>query len=288
MVGVVLSMVILMGLNLAFFHVPMDVISHISAGSSATAITAAKVLQITSQLGLFIVPAFVFAYLTSDSIFNYLNLNRRAEPQNVVFAVIITILAIPFINLLAQWNMDWHLPESWHAIEEWMREAQLANDKMITVLAKMDTNTDILVNILMMAILPALGEELIFRGILQPQLIKMVRNHHVGILLTAIFFSAFHMQFLGFFSRTILGVLFGYLYFYSKNIRYPVIAHFLNNFLALMLVFAFGTDMDETSFEDPYDTTVILIAVGALIVSVGIFYFTKKQFISESERVNPY
>ena len=288
MIGVVLAMLVLLGLNLAIFQVPVNVINHISENSSALAINSAKILQITSQIGMFIIPAIAFAYLTSNSVTRNLRLNRRAEPHTVVFAILITILSIPFINLLAQWNMDWHLPESWYAIEEWMRKTQEANDQMIAVLAKMETNSDIILNVLMMAILPAVGEELIFRGVLQPQIIKMVKNPHVGIILTAILFSAIHLQFLGFFSRAILGVLFGYLFYYSKNIRYPILAHFLNNFLALVLVFAFGTGIEESSFENPYDTTTVLISVGSFAMALGIFFFTKNQFMEESKRVNPY
>ena len=288
MVGVVLAMVVLLGINLAFFQVPLDVINHILENSSALAINSAKILQITSQIGMFVIPALAFAYLTSNSVTGNLRLNRRAEPHTVVFAILITVLAIPFINLLAQWNMDWHLPESWHAIEEWMRQTQLANDKMIGVLANMETKSDIIINVLMMAILPAVGEELIFRGILQPQIIKMVKNPHVGIILTAILFSAIHLQFLGFFSRAILGILFGYLFYYSKNIRYPILAHFLNNFLALMLVYFFGTGIEESSFENPYETTTVLISVGTFVAALALFFFTKKQFVEESKRVNPY
>ena len=287
-VGVVIAMLILFAINLAFFQVPMDVLNHISENSSALAINSAKALQITSQIGLFIIPAFAYAYLTSNSVTQNLRLNRRAEPHTVVFAILITILAIPFINLLAQWNTDWHLPESWHSIEDWMRQTQVANDKMIGVLAKMDTKSDIMINTLMMAILPALGEELIFRGVLQPQIIKWVKNSHVGIILTAILFSAIHLQFLGFFSRAILGILFGYLFYYSKNIRYPILAHFINNFLALMLVYLFGSEMEDNSFENPYDTTTVFIAIGTFIVSLGLFFFTRKQFIEESKRMNPY
>ena len=283
MAGVMLAMLILLGVNLAFFQVPLDVINHISENSSALAINSAKILQITSQIGMFVIPAFAFGYLTSNSATNQLRLNRRAEPHTVVFAILITILAIPFINLLAQWNMDWHLPEALHNLEEWMRQTQLANDKMIGVLVNMETNKDIMINVLMMAILPALGEELIFRGVLQPQIIKMVKNPHVGIILTAILFSAIHLQFLGFFSRAILGILFGYLFFYSKNIRYPILAHFLNNFLALMLVYFFGAGLEESSFENPYDTTTVLISVGTFIGALALFFLTKEQFIAESK-----
>jgi len=285
MVGVVIALLVLVGLNLAFFHVPTDVVNHISSSSSAMAINAAKVLQITSQIGLFVLPAFVFAYLTSSSATTGLKLNRRAKLQSAMLVIVITLLAIPFINLLAQWNMDWHLPESWHVVEEWMRRTQDTNDKMITVLAQMNTKTDIVVNVLMMAILPAIGEELIFRGILQPQMIKMTRNAHLGIILTAVIFSAFHLQFLGFFSRAILGIIFGYLFYYSKNIRYPMIAHFVNNMFALGLIMVFGTKLEETNFENPYDTTTIAIAIITFGLSIALFWFTNTQFKKETEQV---
>ncbi len=276
--GILISIVTLMAINAAFFHFPLDIIDHLSATSSVASINAAKSVQIATQIGIFILPALAFGYLASSSIWKGLSFTRNLSLGTLGLVVVITLLAIPFINLLAQWNTLWHLPESWSSIENWMRQTQLANDQMISVLAQMNSPSAIIINILMMAILPAIGEELIFRGVLQTQLIKVFKNAHIGILVTALIFSAIHLQFLGFLSRAILGVLFGYVFYYSKNIWLPILAHFINNFLALSLVFVYGIEMAETSFENPTDWKIISFAVAAIVSAAILLIINRSKF----------
>jgi membrane protease YdiL (CAAX protease family) len=164
-----------------------------------------------------------------------------------------------------------------------MRNMQPSNDQLMEVILVMKTTPDIIINIVMMAILPAIGEELIFRGVIQKQLVKWLSNPHVAIFITSVFFSAFHMQFLGFLSRLILGMVFGYLFYYSKSIRLPILAHFANNFLALMLAFYFGTDTSDQAFEDPYSIPIVAFSIIGILGSIYLIWVNKNKLSNTVE-----
>ncbi|TAF81977.1 MAG: CPBP family intramembrane metalloprotease, partial [Sphingobacteriales bacterium] len=91
--------------------------------------------------------------------------------------------------------------------------------------------------LLMIAILPAIGEELFFRGTIQNIFTALFKNPHVAVWLTAILFSAIHLQFYGFLPRMFLGALFGYLFIWGKSIWLPILGHFLNNGFAVIMAF---------------------------------------------------
>ena len=102
---------------------------------------------------------------------------------------------------------------------------------------KMSNYSDLLFNILLIAIIPAIGEELVFRGYLQKKISNRISNIHISICITAIIFSAIHFHFQAFIPRFILGLVLGYLFVWSKSIWLPILAHFINNFQALIVSF---------------------------------------------------
>jgi membrane protease YdiL (CAAX protease family) len=140
----------------------------------------------------------------------------------------------------------------------------------------MDSFNLLFVNILMLAIIPALGEELIFRACFQKVFVRWTGNYHVAIWITAIVFSAIHFQFFGFFPRMILGALFGYLFVWSGNIWIPILAHFLNNGMAVLAAFILqqeGKSIDQ-AFESDSVTVPIFIA-STLAFFILFWYFHK-------------
>ena len=102
-------------------------------------------------------------------------------------------------------------------------------------------------NLIIIAFLPALGEELFFRGIMQKLFSQMIKNNHAAIIITSIIFSAIHMQFFGFLPRMALGIFLGYLLLWSKSLWLPILAHFLNN--ALIIIFTFLQQQNKINFN---------------------------------------
>jgi len=155
----------------------------------------------------------------------------------------------PLIDLLNTWNQGLHLPQSMKAIEQWMINSEKAAEITTNQLLNTDSWEGFIMNILVIAIMAGIGEELLFRGVLQKILINWTRNTHIGILCAAIIFSVIHFQFFGFFPRMILGMVLGYLYVWSKSIWVPIIAHALNNALTVTFTpntFNKGNEFIET------------------------------------------
>jgi len=210
------------------------------------------ILRITiliQDLTLFILTPLVAQFLLwKDSTTKTLQLTAPHLPVLLLgMAAIVSVS--PLIDLLSIWNQGLHLPESMKAVEQWMINSEKAAEITTNQLLNTSNWGGFIMNILIIAIMAGIGEELLFRGILQKILINWTRNTHLGILCAAIIFSAIHFQFFGFFPRMILGMVLGYLYVWSKSIWVPIIAHALNNALTVTFTpntFNKGNEFIET------------------------------------------
>lgn len=193
-----------------------------------------KFLQIFSQLGIMIIPSLMAGVLFSEGSLAYISANKDTTGQNYLLVFILMFAITPLLNLIIQLNANMHLPEALKAIEKWMQQSEEQAAKLTKAFMKMESRGDLLLNLVMVALLPAIGEEFLFRGVIQNLLSQLTRKKHAAIIITAVLFSAIHMQFFGFFPRFLLGVLLGYLLVWSGSIWLPVFAHFLNNGMAVM------------------------------------------------------
>ena len=184
-----------------------------------------KLIQLFSGIGLFITPTLLYAYLT-DFDFKFSPITR----QNTLLVIAIMMLVIPFIGLLLEWNMSIAFPE-------WILSLGNDSEKIVESFLKMNHLGDLLFNLLVIAIVPAIGEELLFRGYFQQSFSKWLTNHHIAILITAFLFSAIHLDAQGIIPRFVLGVLLGYLYYWSGSLWLPILAHFVNN--AQVVIFSY-------------------------------------------------
>ncbi|MBK8722812.1 MAG: CPBP family intramembrane metalloprotease [Saprospiraceae bacterium] len=155
------------------------------------------------------------------------------------------------------------------------------NEIVINLLGTPDIGL-LFLNLLVMAILPALGEELVFRGVVQPNLIKMVSNYHIAIWITAFIFSAIHMQFQGFLPRMVLGALLGYLSFWSKNLWFPIIAHFFNNAIQVVAFFIVKKNNLEIDLNNNFEFPIYILII-SLILFLGIGWYFYRYFLQNTE-----
>jgi len=188
-----------------------------------------KYFQVLQSTGLFVVPPFILGLLYHGNIGEYLQLNRTTRWQTYFLAAISLLMVIPFINFIGAINSQMSFPESLSGIENWMRTMEDTAELMVEKFMKVESVSGLLFNILMIAIIPALGEELMFRGVIQRILTNWTKNHHWGIWIAAFLFSAMHMQFYGFLPRMALGAMFGYLLVWTGTMWVPILAHFVNN-----------------------------------------------------------
>jgi len=173
------------------------------------------------------------------------------------------------------------LPESLRFVEELMRNMEDSAADLTVQFLTMDSFGAFALNMLMIGVVPAVGEELLFRGCLQKWMEKGLKNPHVAIIIAGFIFSFFHFQFYGFLGRWIMGVILGYLFYYSNNIWYPIIAHFLNNGFQVLLVYLGSMPLDEVATPElpPLDLSYLAGAVVSVVCIVLVFKLYRNHFI---------
>jgi membrane protease YdiL (CAAX protease family) len=143
-----------------------------------------------------------------------------------------------FINtLFIYWNMHMQLPAFLKSFEHWAQAKEAELKALTNLLTTFPSIKDLGIALLVMAVLPAIGEELLFRGILQRLLYQATQHMHLAIVVSAFIFSAIHLQFYGFLPRFLLGVLFGYIYWWTKDLSLAILGHFFNNAFTLTMLF---------------------------------------------------
>ncbi|MBN2637278.1 MAG: CPBP family intramembrane metalloprotease [Prolixibacteraceae bacterium] len=231
-----------------------------------------KFFQIVQSVGLFVIPPFIIAYLFYGNSTKYLYLKKPIAFNSVLLVAVIMVIVMPFINFIGEINANMKFPEWMSGIETWMRNSEDKAAELTEAFLKVDNIGGLFFNLLMIAVLPALGEELLFRGVIQRIFSNMTRNHHWGIWISAIIFSAFHLQFYGFIPRLLLGVLFGYLLVWSGSMWLPIAAHFLNNGLATIAMYFVDKGVIKPEVENIGSTSgsyyiaiISLLFVGSLL-----------------------
>lgn len=204
-------------------------------------------MQGVQTIVLFGVTALVGVWLTErENPFNQMSLNRGLSFKQALISFFFAVAALPLIAMLAEWNKGMEFPSFLASVEEMMHQME----ESAKVLTERFLNTSsvgmMFTNLFVMAFLPAMCEEMLFRGWLQRILVARV-NYHVAIWVVAFVFSAIHFQFYGFIPRMLIGAALGYLYCYTGSLWAPIIAHFTNN--AAAVVFAFLTYNGYTSID---------------------------------------
>ena len=235
-------------------------------------------IQSISTLGTFLAPALLFSYCASKNWFSYSNADKIVPPQLVGYVLILSLIILPIIVCLGYINEQISLPESMHKIEMWMKTMEEQSKILTQTLTENSNITILLLNIIIMALFPAVFEEFLFRGTLQPFFTKWFTNKHIAIIVTAFIFSAIHFQFYGFIPRFLLGIYLGYLFVWSKSLWLPVIAHFMHN--AVSLIFDYGAQRRSIDLEsiNPNQITEFYPTVlfCTFCVTVGIYFLWKK------------
>jgi len=218
-----------------FFHINIFTDTEsVNILSDNANISALKFYQAIYSTGMFIIPPFILAYLVHHSVFGYLFLDRKVPLQSYILASITIIAALPMINFLAEINSHLQLPDFLSGMESWMRTSENQAKSITEKFLVMNSASDLFLNLILIAVIPALGEELLFRGVIQRIFAKMTNNIHWGIVITAFLFAALHMQFFGLLPRMAMGIVFGYLLIWTKSLWVPIVAHMMNNGLAVL------------------------------------------------------
>lgn len=229
-------------------------------------VTAIRISQTFVSIGTFLLPSLLFAYCQNRQWFDYNAANRRAPQSMINMVLILSITLLPVVGLLSAFNQSIMPQEG--AVAEFMRNLEENANQILELVTSQRSSWDLAANLMVFAVLTGICEEFLFQGALQPLMMKWTKNPHVGILLTAFIFSALHFQFYGFIPRFMLGVYLGYLFYWSRSLWLPILAHVLHNALSLMVDFTLqgrGIDTNNMQFTDVRGS--IPTAIGCTLVS---------------------
>jgi len=235
--------------------------------SNQVSVNYLKLMQFFSAVGLFVSPTFLYAYLTNFD-FKFLAISR----QNSILVIAIMLLITPFIGFLLEWNMMIPFPD-------WLLSSDGKSEAIVEAFLNMSTYWDLLFTLLVVAVVPAIGEELLFRGYLQQKFGKWFGNMHTSILITAFLFSAIHFHFQGIIPRFVLGVLLGYLFYWSQSLWLPILAHFINNAQAVLFSYP-SFKIESSAYSVLSETSVDPIMAFFSFFSVSFLLYMLHQNIS--------
>ena len=207
-----------------------------------------RIMMFISQLGTFVFSSFFLAYLFSDDVKSYLKIATGISWKVAILIVLSMIVVLPFLNFTVMINEAMKLPEWMKPLEDWMMASEEEMKKFTETILISGNWLDLVQNLIVVALMAALGEELLFRGVLQNVFEKKIRNQHIIIWVVAILFSAIHLQFYGFIPRMLMGAYFGYLVYYTRSMWAPILAHFTNNAF-VVLTYNFQKTSDSMDFD---------------------------------------
>ena len=231
-------------------------------------------LQMGYTVIVFLLPPILFALLQKKNVMRSYSLNRVPHLTVLMLGVGAIVCSIPFILTTSELNMKLPLPS-----ELVTDEAEL--EGMLGALMEMNSYTELAFNLLMMAVLPAIAEEVFFRGGLQRLFRQATGNADISIIVSSIVFSSIHMQFSGFIPRLVLGMLFGYMFYWSRNLWVPIVCHMIYNGYQIVLYFFYTRDgsglpdADELGGEQN-------IPVWASLISVLLMFLILRQFYTRT------
>ncbi|WP_194775200.1 CPBP family intramembrane glutamic endopeptidase [Pararhodonellum marinum] len=178
-----------------------------------------------------------------------------------------------FNALVIEWNMGVSFPEFLSGFEKWAAAKEAEMMRITLFFTDFDSFWEFLLGILVIGVLAGIGEEYLFRGILQPKLQTYTGNPHAGIWLSAFIFSAIHLQFYGFFPRLFLGALFGYLYNFSGSLLYAMVAHIINNAFTVTMVYLNKIGWVSFNMGEPERVSWFMVILGILVFGISFRFF---------------
>jgi membrane protease YdiL (CAAX protease family) len=223
-----------------------------------------------STFFIFFLPAWFAANMVNRKPFRFMGFNLYFSAKQVGLVVLIVLAALPMVGALAELNRIIPLSDKLAAKFKAMEETYA---DQVKILSKISSPGEYLLSLLIMAIAPAIFEEVLFRGALQNLLQKATRSPWVAIGITSIIFSAIHMSYYGFIPRMALGIVLGLLFYYSESLWLPIIAHALNNSLVVTQIYYMtlkGKPVED-AMNETYPLWYGLVAIAALVFLFRIF-----------------
>ncbi len=235
---------------------------------------------IVQDIAVFTIPAIIILKLMNSESAGTFPDFKVPHLKECGLVVVLTFCIFPVTSFTGQINSSMHLPGWLPGIEQWMTNMEKDADSTTDLLIVSKTFGTMMFNLLTFGLTTAVAEELIFRGVFQKIFYNLFRSGHIAIWVTAVLFSAIHFQFFGFIPRFILGLVFGYLFFWSGNLWLPMIAHFVNNSVPVILVYVQGLEKLNTPSDVPLWHQAILLPL-PIVIDLSVLFYFRKSYISK-------
>ncbi len=252
-----------------------NLVDNLNADSSLSDRNGIRIILFLNQLLLFVLPSIAYGiWKYKSKLLTGLKLSKFPEGNNILYAILIVLTAFPFVMLIMWLNQQIPITESMLEMEEKAAETT-------KYLLTMNSKGEFLFTLFIVAVTPAIGEELMFRGVLQPMFEKLFQNGHIAVWITAILFSAIHFQMQGFLPRMFLGAILGYFFLYTRNLWLPIIAHFIFN--GSQVIGQYAGQIEVENPEMNFSDIIIPSLVSGVILTLLVIQFVRKNKILNEE-----
>ena len=232
-----------------------------------------KVAQLLSAILSFLVPALLFGYFSSPRSMPYVGLQKSISPELIAASILFLVAVQPFVGWIGELNSM----INFGSLQKAMQEAEAGYTRALQAFLRMDDAGDLIINLLIMALLPAIAEELFFRGALQKVMHRLMKMPVFAILFSSAVFAVLHGTIFKFLPIFALGLMLGTIYHVTRNIWYTIIIHFLNNALAVLAVyFSNKSEMIKKLANDDISIAWYIAAI-SLVATAAIIYFMRKK-----------
>lgn len=237
---------------------------------------AMMILQGTVHFFSYLLPSLLYWFFIERKTLSDFEFKTTPSVKFWILALVLVLAFMPVNSKFIEWNGDMTFPDSLSALEKWMRD----KEDQLAMLTKFLTGYtgfgQLIIALFVVALLPAWGEETLFRGIIQRKLMQQWTSPHLAIWVSAAIFSAIHFQFYGFIPRMLLGAVFGYLYYWTGSLRIAIFGHFLNNGFVLLMTYLYNIKVLNINIEET-KTMPWLIVISSLAVSVMILLTMRNE-----------
>lgn len=236
---------------------------------------AINLFQGVTHLFAFTLGPLAYLYATNQQTGAYLTPNKYVPLGLGLLSALLILFIMPANSWIINWNAGMQFPESLRAFEAWAKTKEDTLKVLTEQLTIFDSPGQFIFGMLVFGLIPAIGEEIVFRGLLQRNLLQVFRNVHVAIWVTAFIFGAIHMQFYGFFPRMLLGAVLGYLFAWSGNIWVPIAGHFMNNGFTVLILYLQQRKLINIEIESTDAMPLESILVSVALSGLTLFYLYK-------------
>jgi membrane protease YdiL (CAAX protease family) len=270
--GLILGSFISIFIAKTFLHMPLQNLAEALKNEKNADLS--RWLQFISTFFCMAVPSLVFARIMNNKPLAFIGFNGAISGKQFFLIVAIMFMALFVSEALSKVNEMIPLSSN---MEKYFKGLEDEYNKDIMAIANMKTVQDYLLSLFIIAFLPAIFEEMLFRGSLQPIMINLTKNAFAGILITSILFSAIHGSYYGFLPRIALGLIIGYVFYYSKNLWLSSLTHFLYNAFGVTQMYMLSKDGMLTPEAMNDDGVSVYYGLIAAVALYGIFIFFKRE-----------